>query len=97
MDIYPQSVRFGRHGDGRPVQSQVLFVAVDIAHQLHQRHGGGGAHGQAVILRPGERLQTADRGHERDDGVPLNRNILLSEELITSGFWLGLDDYICGM
>lgn len=97
VDIYPQFVRVGRNGDGRPVQGQVLFVAVYIAHQLHQRQGAGGAHGQAVILRPSERLQTADRGHERDDGLPLNGNILLPEELILPRLWLGLDDYVCWM
>lgn len=95
LDDYPQFVRFGRDGDRRPVQSQVLFVAVDIAHQLHQRQGGGGAHGQAVILRPGERVQTADRGQEGHDGVPFNRNVLMSEEPIVPGAWLDLNNYIC--
>lgn len=78
------------------MQRQVLFAAVDIAHQLHQRHGAGGADSQAVILRPGERLQPADRGHERDDGLPLEWHILRAEEFTILGLWLRLNDYISG-
>lgn len=78
------------------MQRQVLFVAVYIAHQLHQRQGAGGADSQAVVLRPGERLQTAHRGQERDGGLPLNRHILRNKERTVLGLWLGLNSYILG-
>lgn len=87
----------GGHRDGGPVQRQVLLVAVDVAHQLHQRQGAGGAHSQAVVLRPRERLQPADRGQERDDGLPPNRYILRPEEKPVVALGLRLYDYISGL
>lgn len=96
VNIYPQSVRLGRNRYWRPMECQVLFIAVDIADQLHHWQGAGGAHSQTVVLRPDERMKPADRRHERDDGLPLDRHILRAEEDTILGLWFFLNDYITG-
>lgn len=73
--IYPQLVCLGRDRDGGSVEAQVLSAAVDVIEQLQHGQGAGGAHSQAVIRRPAERLRPAHRGQQRHHRVAFNRDV----------------------
>lgn len=94
--IYPHFVHLCGERDGGPVQRQVLFVAVHVAHQLHQCQGAAGAHGQPMVLRPGERLQSGHRRHERHDRLPFKRRSLRARERTVRRLRLRLDNNITG-
>ena len=80
------------HGDGRPVHGHVLPAAVDVAQQLHQRHGAGGWDGDAVVLSPCHRLYSTQRADQRHHGVPLQHRSQIRAGHVV-GFGLGLKNH----